>query len=194
MSDEFSILVTRHLSRERIMTIVRSLFLILILLLFTGSINAAESIKIGYVDLQKVLDESSEGKRVKEEMNKDIEGKKKELEKMQAELKGLQEDYQKSNKLLKPEAQKEKEDLIRGKEKELQRSISDFREEVKRKEQAYSDQIIKEIVEVVKKLGEKEKYTIILEKNFSSVVYAAQNIDLTSAVLQEYNQSKQAKR
>lgn len=171
---------------------IRPLFFSLILTLFLSSVGIAQtSVKLGYVDLQKILDESAEGKRVKDEISREFEGKKKELEKMQADLNNLKEDYKKSYNLLKPEARKEKEDLIESKEKELKRAVSDFREDIKKKEQSFSDQIIKEIVEIVKKLGEKQGYTLILEKNFSSIIYGAQNADLTNIVLQEYNQSKQ---
>jgi len=174
------------------MRTLKFLFFIPLLLLFTYSVTPAQTpIKIGYVDLQKVLDESIEGQRVKAEINKEIEAKSKEAEKMRAELKSLQDDYQKSAKLLKDEARKQKEDLIQDKDKDLRRFISDFKEDIKKKEQSFSNEIIKEIVEVVKKLGEEQGYTLILEKNFSSVIYGAQNIDLTNAVLQRYNQLKQ---
>lgn len=174
------------------MAILRVAVFILISFLFTSSISSAQTPpKIAYVDLQKVLDESNEGKRVKGIINKEIEEKSKEAEKLRAELQNLQEDYKKSVHLLKDEARREKENLIQDKEKDLRRFISDFREDIKKKEQSYSNEIIKEIVGVVKQLGEEQGYLLILEKNFSSIIYGASNIDLTNVILQKYNQSKQ---
>jgi len=48
--------------------------------------------------------------------------------------------------------------------------------------------IISEILKVVADYGEEQGYTVIFEKNESSLIYASDKIDLTDAVLKRYNQ------
>jgi outer membrane protein len=59
------------------------------------SASALADVKLGYVDLQKAIQETSTGKKAKGELEKDFNKRNKDLEKMQADLKKMGEDLEK---------------------------------------------------------------------------------------------------
>jgi len=54
-----------------------------------------------------------------------------------------------------------------------------------------TQKMLKELEAVIKSLGEKEKYTLIVEK--SQVLYAAPAIDITTKVINSFNEATKKK-
>src|SRR4051812_44361216 len=71
--------------------------------------------KIAYVDLQRALEETEEGKRAKAKLKSDFEKKQKELDARQEELKKMKADLDKQSNILKPEALQQKQQELQGK-------------------------------------------------------------------------------
>src|SRR5690348_13938167 len=65
--------------------------------------------KIAYVDLQRALEETEEGKHAKAKLKTDFEKKQKELDARQEELKKMKADLDKQSSILKPEALAQKQ-------------------------------------------------------------------------------------
>src|SRR5437016_9198934 len=66
----------------------------------------------GYVDLQRALEETEDGKKAKAKLKSDFDRKQKELDEKQEDLKKMKEAFDKKAQLMKPEAlQKEQKEL-----------------------------------------------------------------------------------
>jgi len=155
-----------------------------------GAKFAAAEVKIGYIDLQKVLNASNSGKVAKEKIGQKVKEYEVQIDQQQKELKAAKEELDKQALLLSDEARAQKQRDYQQKLKELQRFTKDVREELRMKDADYTRKILDEIIKVVEKVGSEKSYTVIFEKNESSLVYADEQIDLTDLVIKRYNQSQ----
>ncbi len=81
--------------------------------LLSTSAAFAEDIKVGYVDMQRALNETEDGRKAKEKLKKDFDQKQKELDEQQARLKKEIEDLDKKRTLLPADKVREKEAELR---------------------------------------------------------------------------------
>lgn len=165
------------------------LLLAVIMLVFSGVNYAAAEVKIGYIDLQKILNESNSGKAAKEKIAKKVQEYEVQIGQQQKDLKSAKDELEKQALLLSDEARSQKERDYQQKLKELQRFTKDIREELRMKDADFTHKILDEIIKIVEKMGAEKGYTAIFEKNESSLVYADEKIDLTGELLKRYNQT-----
>ena len=75
----------------------------------------------------------------------------------------------------------------------MQRLVQDSNEELKRKENELVGEIAKELRDVVKRLGKELGYDLILEYQESGVLYKSDIVDLTTQVIERYDNEQKAK-
>jgi len=147
----------------------------------------AADFKIGIVDLQRALNESSAGKKAKDQF-------KGEFEKMQNGLKGekdaldkLKDDLDKKSAVLSEDQRKTKMDDFERRRRDLRRKLEDSDAELRKKDQELTGSILKDLAVVIQEIGEREGYTVILENSSSSVLYGSKSIDMTDAVIKAFD-------
>lgn len=165
----------------------------LCLFVLGGIAYGANVQKIGVIDLQKIIEESSVGKRSSVEMKS--QGKKMEdiLKEKGTEIEELQKALDQKGTVMSKAAREKKEQDLRDKItdlKSLQRRYQDVLRELNLN---LSKQITKDVFEIVEKIGKRDGYTLILDRRVGGVVYVPAAIDITDAVVKEYN-SMDAKR
>lgn len=153
---------------------------------FGGLVCAAE-IKIGYVDMQQALNECNAGKEAKVVMKNAYQKFQAEIAQRQKELQAYQETLQRQGPMLSDKTREEKEKEYRNKVKEFKRWGEDRQGELKQKEMNLTKATLKGLAAEVRKLGEKEKFTLILEKNEQVILFGSEAIDLTDRVIQIFN-------
>ena len=84
-------------------------FLVAAVFLLSTSAAFAEDAKLGYVDMQRALNETEDGRKAKEKLKKDFDQKQKELDEQQTQLKKDIEDLDKKRTLLPADKVREKE-------------------------------------------------------------------------------------
>jgi outer membrane protein len=167
---------------------------LIILILQALTLNAFSSdIKIGYVNLNKALNESDRGKNATKILEEMLENKKTILSEKEKELKEMDSEIKKQASVLTPESLKSKTDEFNKLYKNYQRMVKDFQEELQKKENEFTQEIQKELVEVVNTIGKEEGYTFILELNASGIIYAQKDNDITDKVIQRYNEISKKK-
>src|SRR5579864_4668710 len=88
------------------------LFAAILLGSFVTPVLALAETKFAYVDLQRALEETEDGKKAKAKLKSDFDRKQQELDQKQEELKKMKEAFDKKAQLMKPEAlQKEQKEL-----------------------------------------------------------------------------------
>lgn len=162
--------------------------LLTVLLLATPALAADN--KIGYVDLQKALNTSEAGKAAKERISKKVKEYEGTIDSRQKEIKKLKEELEKQAMLLSEEARGAKERDYQQKVKEFQRFTKDIQEELQQKDADFTKQILEELFKVIKEVGEKEGYTLILEQSESSILYADEKVNLTDKVIKAFDAKK----
>ncbi len=152
--------------------------------------SLADALKIGCIDFQKVLNESDAGKKAKADLKALVESKQSTIDEKGKVIEKLKADLEKQASVLSAEAKKSKEEELEKILREYQRLVQDSQTDVKKKELELTDAIIKDMRQIVEKIGEEGGYTLILEKTGGMVLYSAKDVDLTDTVIKRYNQSK----
>ena len=146
---------------------------------------AQERVRIGYVDIQKVISESQAGKRAKDRFQAQVKKAEGDIIKERQELERLKADLDKKGPLLKDEERRNLESDLQKRSINLQRSMSDYQQELQAKNSEMMADILKELEKIVNEVGKAEKFTLILER--SQILYSDQGIDITSKVIETYN-------
>jgi outer membrane protein len=164
-----------------------SLYCIVVLsLLFYGSYALAAE-KMGFVDIRAIMLKSAAGKKASEEVAKIYEKNKTTIQAKETELKKLKEELEKQRVVLKEDAMKEKEAAYQKKFRDYQLVVKDANEELQARDQELSKKLVPSIVKVINTIGEKEKYTLIIDVGMPSIVFHAKANDLTNKVVEEFD-------
>jgi outer membrane protein len=151
----------------------------------------SQAINIGYIDLQKVMVESDKGKEAKQVLTQEADKLKKNLDGKQDELQKMKDAIEKQGTTITPEARAEREKQYQNKLKDYQRLANDYQTELQQKDQEITQRMLKELEEVIRGIGEKEKFTLILEK--SQALFASPTIDITPKVITLFNEAAKKK-
>jgi outer membrane protein len=149
---------------------------------------AQEALRIGYVDLQRALNESEAGKKAKDSFKGEVDRMEASLEKRKSEVEKLKDELEKKGLLLREEERDNLERDYRQKLRDFQRLYDDSQQELKIKDRDLTGRILEELRQVIQDMGEQGNYTVILEGNNTVVLYGAKAIDLTDTVIKTYNQ------
>lgn len=164
------------------------IFLVLVSLI---AFNAqAEETKIGYVDLQKVVTTSDQGREAMKTLSS-IEKVKKALIKEKVDtIRSLEADLAKQASILNPETKKEKQEELEKLVAEYQKMRRESEEELQKNEAELIQKIVLDVNKLLEKIAKEEGYTAILNK--PAVLYISDEFDLTGQVLTEINKASQS--
>lgn len=154
-------------------------------LISCAPVFAQERIKIGFIDIQRVISESQAGKRAKERFQAQVKKAEADIMKERQDLDRLKTDLEKKGPLMKEEERRNMEADFQKRSVALQRSMSDYQQELQQKNNQLMSDILKELEAIVNEVGKAEKFTLILER--SQILYSDQGIDITSKVIETYN-------
>jgi outer membrane protein len=150
--------------------------------------------KIGYVDLQRALNESDTGKKAKEEFKVQVDKLQGKLKKQKDEIDNLKDRLEKKSLVMKDEERGNLEEDYRKKLRDFERDYKDSQADLQKKDNDLTGGIIREFQEVIRDYGEQQGYTVILETSSNAVVYGAKSADVTEAIIQRYNASHPGKK
>jgi outer membrane protein len=157
--------------------------------LWFGSALAAD-LKIGFVDIQRAVNECNAGKDAKKVIAKEVEKFQRNIAEKQKELQTMKESFEKQAPMLNQDARVAKEKDYQNKLREFQRWGEDNQNEINQKKLEMERNIAIGLQKVIQKVGADEGYTLVLEKNENIVLYASKSIDLTDRVLKAYDAQK----
>lgn len=162
---------------------------VLIGFLLTLSVMAtnAAPLKIGIIDIQKIMRTSKAAKKAQAVFLKDLEEKRSILTGKEKEIRSMEEEL-KSDSSMSPDVRRDKSEKLAKDVKELKRLGADLEEELKKKDVELTQKLMGEIRQLVINLFKKEGYTIILEK--SSIVMSDESIDITDKIIKLYDAQK----
>lgn len=150
----------------------------------------AGSLKIGFVDIQKAVNECNAGKEAKKAIVKEVEKVQRQFAEKQKELQTMKEALDKQAPMLNPDARAAKEKDLQSKAREFQRWQEDSQNEVNQKRMEMERNISIGLQKVIQKLGADEGYTFIMELNENIVLFASKAVDLTDRVIKLHDTQK----
>jgi len=150
----------------------------------------AQQIKIGYVDLQRALNESDAGKRAKERFKVQVDKLQADLKKQKDQLDALKEQLDKKSSVMKEDDARNLQKDYEKKLRDFERTYKDSQGELQQKDQELTVELLKELQGVIEQFGKEGGYSIILEQSSSSVLYGSPDLDLTEQIIARYNAHK----
>jgi len=172
--------------------LISGLFMVLFFVVCTTPAVAAE--KTGFVDMREVIMKSDAGKRASGELKILYEKDRSQIKSKEAELEKLKGELEKQRTILTEASRKEKEAAYQKKLRDYQLLVKDSNEEIQVKDQEISKTLIPEVLRVINAIGERDKYTLIIDVSTIPVAYHAKENDLTKRVTQELNKTYKPKK
>ena len=142
--------------------------------------------KIGFVDLQRALNEVDEGKAAKALLKKDFDEKQKQLDGKKAEFDKLQADVEKQAVVMSDAAKKDKAAELDRRARELQGLFMQLQKDLSDRERDATKGIYDRMAVIVREIAEAEGFSVVLEKN-AGLIYAPTSLDLTNELIRKYN-------
>lgn len=153
-------------------------------LVFANALLAAD--KVGYINLQRLVNESEMGQSAKEEILKLRREREQAAAAKLQEINRLKEIINAKDSKLSAAERREKLEEFQKAYKEYQRIVADAKEDISREDRQLVAIILDKADGVLKKVAKKQKYAIIL-KDPNAVGYLDPEVDITDEVLKELN-------
>jgi outer membrane protein len=147
----------------------------------------AQQFKIAVVDMQRALNETEDGRKAKANLKKVFEERQKQLDKQQNDLKTMKESLEKQRDVLSREVLAKKFEEYQKAFAELQTTYMEFQRELQSKEGELTKEIIERMQRIMRRVGQTDGYTLIVERSEGGVIYVPSNYDLTDLLIQRYN-------
>ena len=172
--------------------LILSITLIVLTAVFSGAAVAAE-LKLGYVNLQKALNECLAGKEAVLELEAETKKRQEQIDVKQEDLKKLNEEIEKKKTVWSADMQEQKQKELQSRMQEFQRFYLQSNDDLKRREQEKKTVIIKELLEIAKPLAKEKGYTFLFE--LQGLIYGPPEADLTNDLIKAYDaEYKKAKK
>jgi outer membrane protein len=163
----------------------RILWSMVVSLLVSAPVLAADNVKIGYVDVRTVVLDSKAGQQHKAEMDKFVKDKQAALKKEEEKLKTLQQSLEKEMLTLTEAQKQDKQRGFQEKVQAFQKSVQDDERELRQKDAEYTNKALEVIRKVIADVAKEEKVGLVLGK--TEVLFAEDGMDLTPKVVQKYD-------
>ncbi len=148
---------------------------------------AAQAVKIGVVDLQKLQKDSKTFQKASVGVKKKFDDMQQKLNDERNALARLDEDLRKQSMMLSLDAQEDKKRELDKKQRQFKFMYDEFTQEMKDTEMDAIKKVMKDLEKIVEGIGKKEGYTIILERRTLGLLFFNNAIDLTDRVTEAYD-------
>jgi outer membrane protein len=149
------------------------------LLIASFSLSAAE-LKIGYVQVEKILQDAPQTTESSKKLEKEFAPRSQELEKMQKQIRDLETALDKDSLTMSESDRKNKERDVSNLKIDFQRKQRELREDVTMRKNEELAALQDRINKAVTSVSEAEGYDLVV---YSGVAYASKKIDITDKVL-----------
>ncbi len=160
--------------------------LIFALLVCMISFNSISAVKVGIVNIQKIIVSIKEGKAVDSTLKKSFEKKQKEIKKEEDSIRKLQEKFQKQTAVLSEAAKAKKGAEIREKIEAVRAKMMKYQKEIQKQEAELKKPILEKLSPIIDKVAVDEKIDLTFEVT-QAPVHALNKVDLTDKVVKAYD-------
>ncbi|MES9882543.1 MAG: OmpH family outer membrane protein [Sedimenticola sp.] len=171
------------------MNIYTRISTILLLLVVCGAV-AAESYKIGFVNVDKAVKESPQYTATSKALEDEFNQRNAELINQKKELKELEDKLSMDGAIMSDSESRHLKSDIRSHSRQLKNFREEFREDRNLRNNEELNKLLRKFSEVVIQVGKEQKVDLIL--NQESVIFFNSRIDLTGKVLEKMEELHQA--
>lgn len=147
--------------------------------------TARADMKLAFVDIQRALNECRAGKAAKTQFRGRIERLQSQLEGEQTEVERLKRELEQKGSLMQPDQRQNLEDDYEKKLRHFQDDYKNSRDELQQKDNEVTGAIVRDLATVVRRIGAKNGYTMVMEKG--TLLWAIPSTDITDQVVRAYD-------
>ena len=140
--------------------------------------HAAAEVKVGYVQVQKILQEAPQAKDINNKLQKEFANRVTDLERLQKRIVDQEAELDKGAKA--PDASAKLSQDISNQKIDFQRKQRELNDDVQRRQSEESTGLQDQLNKAVNSVAEAEGYDLVI---YNGVAYASKNIDITDKVL-----------
>lgn len=144
--------------------------------------------RIAYIDVQRVLARSAAGVAAREQLEREKAVMQKEMDGKRQELEKLREEIEKKGALLTADARRDKQEQFERKRRDAARTMDDFQKELEKKESVLLQKVLQDVSGIIERIGKDKGYYLIVEKRGAGVIYASPEADLTDEIIRAFDQ------
>ena len=152
------------------------------------AVPASGTLKLGIVDLQKIMRESKAATAARNKLMKEVEGKKEQIIAKTQTVQKLEQEIAKLPATTTQDQQRQKAEQLKIEVRELNNLRQDVEEEIKRKDREMAQQIIGDIMQIIRDYARNERFSVIVER--STIIMAEESLDITDRILKLYDSQK----
>jgi len=161
---------------------VCSLFTVLMFTLVSVNVFA-DGVKIGVVDLQKIMQASTQMKAIQEKLEKEFKPRRDKLVAMEDGLKKDMEKFKRDASVLSQTQKKDLEKKIVTTQQQFEREGQQYQQELSTAHNEAMEEFYTKIRAAIAKVAAADQYDIVLQKD--AAPFSADKLDVTTKVIQE---------
>lgn len=162
------------------MSVKNALSVLLVAAALGAPAIARAQVKVGFVDIARVLRDAALAQRVRKKILADFAERERDLAALAARLERQQQDLQKNNAARRETEQRVKEREIEELGRSLERRRQQFQEDLNQRRNNELASLVEQTNKVVRQIADKENYDLISQ----NAVWASHKADLTARVIQ----------
>jgi outer membrane protein len=141
----------------------------------------AASLKVGYVNTVKVIEQAPQAKTALERLEKEFAPRDKKLVEKRERIKTIETELEKNSLVLNDAERRNKERELLGLKRDVRRATQEFREDYNLRRNEELAALQKLVYKTIVDLAKKKQFDLILHEG---TVYASEQIDITDQVLE----------
>jgi outer membrane protein len=153
------------------------------------SFPAVADVRIGVINMERVMRESEPAKKASGKLEKEFKKRSQELDKSRQQAQAMQEYLEKGGGSLSESARAAKSKELSDLSRELQRKQREYNEDLNARRNEELQSIVERTNNVIRSMAEKENIDLIMQE----AVYASPRIDVTDKVIKALSESAAAK-
>lgn len=157
---------------------------LLAILSFCTPVSAAEPTSIGYVDMQRVIEESKLGKQAYAALKEKFSEPQEAIGKEEQAIRQLQETTGRDAALMSQAELDKRKSELQQRVIQLQRAAQSAQQELAQDQAKLGADIIKPTQQIIAELAKERKLTAVFERSSSGLLYIEDGLNLTDEVLE----------
>ncbi len=152
----------------------------------------AQTLKLGFINSQQILSNAPGAAAADSAFQRDLARFDQEAQQLQAEVTGMQQDLERQQLTLSPEAKRNREQQLQQKMQEAQQRMAELDREAQRRRQELIQPVMDRITAIIEQVREEGNYALILDAASGAIVSADPSLDLTEEVIRRLQASAAA--
>ena len=144
---------------------------------------AAQELKLGYVNSERVLRDSAPAKAAQAKLEAEFGRRERELNDIRNRLKAAADKFEKDAPTISEAEKTRRQRELVDQERDLQRKQREFQEDLNQRKNEELAAVVERANRVIKQIFDAEKYDVILQE----VVFAGPRVDITDKVIKSLN-------